>query len=150
MTGMIDTIHERIRLKRHAAGLTQQKLADLTGVKRGVVNAYEHGKSLPNLEWLSKFILICKTNYDYIIDGTGANESVVNDPLEPYSYGFLDLINGLEGKIDKSHLNSIRKKLQKLLTEIGEKQLMSIHLLEQQKDIIELLQAELHIKIKDK
>ena len=84
MSSDTNTIQERLREKRLAAGLTQQRLAELTGVKRGVVNAYEHGRNQPNLEWLSKFVLICGTSYDYIVDGQTATVNEVQEPQEHY------------------------------------------------------------------
>jgi hypothetical protein len=41
------SIGERIRLRRHVLGLTQQALADAVGVNRSTVSAWETGKQQP-------------------------------------------------------------------------------------------------------
>ncbi|MCG8379759.1 MAG: helix-turn-helix transcriptional regulator [Proteobacteria bacterium] len=126
-------------------------MAELTGVKRGVINAYEHGKNLPNLGWLSKFVVICNTDYSYIIDGKDSNDKVVHEPVEPYHPdGLMDMIQDLGDKLDASTLEKLKRSVDSILTELKEKQDLSIHLINQQKEIINLLQTKLQIKIKDK
>lgn len=48
MSHTIPTIFcQKLRAKRVAAGITQGDLAEITGIPRPVINAYENGRSVP-------------------------------------------------------------------------------------------------------
>lgn len=44
------TVHNRVRVLRSDAGMTQQALAEAIGVSRQTVNAIETGRYMPSLE----------------------------------------------------------------------------------------------------
>ncbi|MBV6647450.1 MAG: helix-turn-helix domain-containing protein [Cyclobacteriaceae bacterium] len=151
MSSYSRTIPQRIKEKRIEANLTQQRLAELTGVKRGVVNAYENGNNSPSLDWLSKFIVICNTTYDYVLDGGGEQDlAIIEEEAAPYGkYDILQLIDNLGDKIDEDLYEAIRLKSSKLIQQLNESQSKVIKLLEQQNQIVGFLKDKLDIDLGD-
>ena len=58
---------ERIRECRIKAGLSQEKLAELTGVTRQAVTKWESGQSAPNTENLFKLAQVLGTTVDFLL-----------------------------------------------------------------------------------
>ena len=62
------TFGEKIKSYRKAAGLTQEKVAEIIGVKRSAYAYYETGKSKPKLPILMKIASIYNTTADDLLD----------------------------------------------------------------------------------
>lgn len=60
-------IDENIKFIRKQKKLTQQKFADLIGIKRSSLGAYEEGRAKPNYQTLGKIAAICKISIDRLI-----------------------------------------------------------------------------------
>ena len=52
-------VNENIRFLRKKINLTQQQFADLIGIKRSLVGAYEEGRAEPRLINLSRMAMDC-------------------------------------------------------------------------------------------
>ena len=75
-------IGRRIKCKRNAIGLTQEKISELLQVSVGYVSQIERGITKPNLEMLSAIseILDCDIS-DLISDVTTENQNFLNTEL---------------------------------------------------------------------
>ena len=61
-------INENIRFLRKRSGHTQEQFADLVGIKRSLVGAYEEGRAEPRLANLSRMAEIFQTSVDTLIN----------------------------------------------------------------------------------
>lgn len=82
-------INERIRLKRRELGMTQQALADKTGVNRVTVTGWEKGDYQPNGVNLQQLAEALETNAKWLTDGvtdeqTNVSFSKFNNPRGEY------------------------------------------------------------------
>lgn len=78
------SIGSRIRELRKKAGLTQDELAEIIGVKRGVtISNYEKGEREPDLENIRKIAAHFNVTSDWLINGT----SVITEPPVVYNAG---------------------------------------------------------------
>lgn len=68
---MADSIHTRITKARKAAGLKQNELASVMGVKPQAVNSWEKGKTRPKAEHLAMLVTVLRTTFDYLHKGIG-------------------------------------------------------------------------------
>ena len=59
--------HEKLKMLRKKKGLTQQEVAELVHVERGVYTKWELGKSNPNYENLSMLACIFDVSLDYLL-----------------------------------------------------------------------------------
>lgn len=57
-----------IRRYRDAAGLSQQQLADFTGVSKGFISALEGGRSIPNLDMLLRIAKALRLRPGLLVD----------------------------------------------------------------------------------
>lgn len=61
------------------AGLSQEKLADIIGVKRVTLAAWETGRNEPNSEYIRKIAIACGVTTDWLLempeDFTGMDKS---------------------------------------------------------------------------
>ncbi len=62
-----DTIGGRIEYLRRNEGLTQEKLAEILMIKRELLNMYENGKRILNIDILLKLADIFRTTTDFIL-----------------------------------------------------------------------------------
>ena len=69
----------RIRKKR---GYTQQDLADVIGITREALSAYENGRNRLYDEMVSRFALALETTTDEILGLSSANQPKGNDSLK--------------------------------------------------------------------
>ena len=72
------TLNEKIKNARKAAGLTQQQLADATGIDRQVYSMYERGARNPRLEKLKKIADACGVALDYFGDTESLQKRIVD------------------------------------------------------------------------
>jgi transcriptional regulator with XRE-family HTH domain len=55
--GLAESIGRRVRAAREAAGLSQESLAEMSGINRGFLGELERGESSPTVTTLEK---VCK------------------------------------------------------------------------------------------
>jgi len=60
-------VNENIRFLRKKINLTQQQFADLIGIKRSLVGAYEEGRAEPRLINLSRMAMVFETSVDILM-----------------------------------------------------------------------------------
>jgi transcriptional regulator with XRE-family HTH domain len=72
----IHDIPKRIREERRRLGLTQDALADATGVSRSTIAGYEHGRSSADVTFLAA-LHAAKADINYILTGVRQSESAV-------------------------------------------------------------------------
>lgn len=58
---------EKIKSARIAAGMSQNEIAEKTGMSRSQYQQYEQGKRRPKLENLSKIAKACNVDIDYFL-----------------------------------------------------------------------------------
>ena len=63
----MEKFHEKLKMLRKKKGLTQQEVAELVHVERGVYTKWELGKSNPNYENLSMLACIFDVSLDYLL-----------------------------------------------------------------------------------
>lgn len=68
-------IGQRIKQKRKAAGLTQEKLSEELSVTVGYVSQIEGGRVKANLEMLGKIATILNCDVGYLVSGTASEQS---------------------------------------------------------------------------
>ena len=69
-----------LRERRQAAGLTQQKLADMVGTSKGVISELETGVARYNEDWLQKFAAVLGISpADLLVPIGGITETSAND-----------------------------------------------------------------------
>ena len=76
------TLGEKIKACRQAAGMSQEKVAELVGVSRQAVTKWEANQSAPNTENLFKLAEILGTTVDFLL----ASREAENFPAEQISY----------------------------------------------------------------
>lgn len=76
------TIGGRIARLRKKQKLTQKTLAEQTKVSRSLIGQIEANNVKPTLEFLKKFIRICNTSYEAVIEGKNL-ELDLNMAFEP-------------------------------------------------------------------
>lgn len=96
----IALIGRRIREVRKARGLSQQGLADLTGIATPQLSSYETGKKAPSLFTIAKLSTALETSIDYLYFGSPSEafinqsadfgETVVNCFRKLYELGVID------------------------------------------------------------
>lgn len=64
---MINIVAERFRVCRLKAGLTQQDVASILGIKQVSVLAWEKGKALPRADKLPEIAALYQTTVDYLL-----------------------------------------------------------------------------------
>lgn len=69
MTYDLDTLGSRLRRIRCGQGLSQQALADLSGLKRGAIAHYESGKNCPSLPALVALAKALHRSADELLGG---------------------------------------------------------------------------------
>ncbi|KAF0204344.1 MAG: putative transcriptional [Bacteroidetes bacterium] len=76
-------ITNNIRKNRFFADeMTQQQLADLTGVTRQTIVAIENGKYFPTLELAFKISKVFKTSLEEVFSYEDGSEQKLNEPKE--------------------------------------------------------------------
>lgn len=68
-------IGQRIKAKRKAVGLTQEKLSEELSVTVGYISQIESGKVKVNLEMLGKIASIINCDVGYLVSGTVSEQS---------------------------------------------------------------------------
>ena len=71
-------INEKIKEARKAAGLTQQQVADATGIDRQVYSMYERGARNPRLDKLGKIAEACGVGLDYFGNTESLQKRIVD------------------------------------------------------------------------
>lgn len=66
-------IGERIKRKRLALGLEQQKLAELIGLKKTTMSQIESGRCKPSLDGITRIASVLNCTTDYLINGEDQN-----------------------------------------------------------------------------
>ncbi len=130
------TVGERLQAIRKKQGLTQEGLAELMGdVSRAQVASYESGKNQPPWPFLVKFVRVCNSSYEEVLEGKAPKEKVPPREGAPNS-GDDDLllfINDLP--LEEEDKN-------RLLTEVG---MLYLKLNEQKDKIMEILMKRLNL-----
>ena len=105
------TLGEKIKACRQAAGMSQEKVAELVGVSRQAVTKWEANQSAPNTENLFKLAEILGTTVDFLL----ASREAENSPAEQISY----LYKMEEEKKAKARRDKLRSNLLLTLAVIG-------------------------------
>lgn len=63
----MEKFHEKLKMLRKKKGLTQQEVAELVHVERGVYTNWELGNRNPNYENLSMLVCIFDVSLDYLL-----------------------------------------------------------------------------------
>lgn len=105
------TLGEKIKACRQAAGMSQEKVAELVGVSRQAVTKWEANQSAPNTENLFKLAEIFGTTVDFLLTSREAE----NSPAEQISY----LYKMEEEKKAKARRDKLRSNLLLTLAVIG-------------------------------
>lgn len=93
----MEKFHEKLKMLRKKKGLTQQEVAELVHVERGVYTNWELGNRNPNYENLSMLVCIFDVSLDYLL----------GDYLEISKERYLKL---KKQKEEKKNLFSVRLK----------------------------------------
>ena len=106
------TVGEALRELRRARGLTQQQLANATGVRRAAVSDYERGVTSPNLESLDRLLVALQADLtDFsaalrmvpirrrLAGGDRRPEDVEVAALLAAEKAFLDWVEALRGRV---------------------------------------------------
>ncbi|MBW8142312.1 helix-turn-helix domain-containing protein [Streptococcus pseudopneumoniae] len=93
----MEKFHEKLKMLRKKEGLTQQEVAELVHVERGVYTNWELGNRNPNYENLSMLVCIFDVSLDYLL----------GDYLEISKERYLKL---KKQKEEKKNLFSVRLK----------------------------------------
>lgn len=91
-------INEKIKVARKAAGLTQQQVADATGIDRQVYSMYERGARNPRLEKLEKIAEACGVTLDYFGNTESLQKRIVDKKEYRRLYMQLYMKNYRKGK----------------------------------------------------
>lgn len=77
---MSNQISQQLRLKRHVLGLSQVRLAQLSGVAQQNISAYEQGDKMPSVQTLAK---LARHVGEFVITAEleGTN-TIPNDPTK--------------------------------------------------------------------
>lgn len=65
-------VGKRVRMARHAAGLSQEDLATAAGVRGQTIHRYERGAVLPGLDALEGIAAATSVTMDWLATGEGA------------------------------------------------------------------------------
>lgn len=94
---------ERLRAARKKAGLTQQRLAEKSGLATGTIQQYELNKRTPKPEAVAKIAEALDLGYSYTKDG------------EPYFYDFVDTVQRPEYAKNEKFNNIQYKDAQRII-----------------------------------
>lgn len=110
---------KRLKESRHIKGVTQQKLAELTGIHDKVIARYERGGTLPNLENLTKIAEALEVSIDFFAFEHSEPKGipVVHDPQLYGRYFVLETLNEKDRDSVLNLLDSLiaRQKLKEIL-----------------------------------
>lgn len=102
----MNSIGERIRIKRKELGLTLKQVYDETGISTGNLSDIERGKYVPSSFNLSKLATLLKCSVDWILNGdTEISNTEISNISEDEKY-ILSLYNQLTD-IDKKELQEL-------------------------------------------
>ncbi len=87
---------EKIRALRLEKGLTQAQLADMIGVVKGSISAYEQGKKHPSVEVLIKLCSVFDVSSDYLIGLSDTMNLMKSDLTDEQMAMIRSLIQELE------------------------------------------------------
>ncbi len=73
-------IGERIKEKRKAKGMSQEKLYEKTGIQNTTISAFENGKRIPGLQALAAIAQALDTTIDELYFGPKDTAFIVNAP----------------------------------------------------------------------
>ena len=92
----MDTVAKNITSLRMAAGMSQQRLADLLGVTRSAVSYYESGRISPKMAMLEKIAAV----FDVSVADLVYDEAVypVSDGITETEYKLLRAFRGLSAE----------------------------------------------------
>lgn len=74
------TLPERLKLLRAERGLSQNALADLLGLSRGIIGNYEIGARAPDYETLRQFAHFYDVSLDYLLGETDIRQRLLSEP----------------------------------------------------------------------
>jgi transcriptional regulator with XRE-family HTH domain len=123
LSRILTTVGERIKEYRKKSGLSQEDIAKRVGVSRSLIAQIETNLSNPSLEFLSNFVRIANTTYNYIIEGVedanlnanlNANLSTFNEPESTYGS---EKIKEIE--LENMRLKAENEALYKAFRELG-------------------------------
>ncbi len=92
-------ISQRIILLRESKGLTQERLADMVGVKNTTISAYENDINFPSLEVLIRLANIFNVTTDQLL---GVNELEVSNIEQSYYENLFKDMVSVKGLSDKN------------------------------------------------
>ncbi len=88
MSRQTSNIAKRLKLLRHAAGLTQKALAHRLNISRSGLANYESGKRLPDTQMMLQIAEFFRVSREYI---TGEEEALPAKSVAEFCDGVLDL-----------------------------------------------------------
>lgn len=97
----MSNLAENLKYLRRKKGLTQQQLADLMGIKRSVVGAYEETRAEPKYDLLKKMANYFEMTMDEIA------HDIINDKWKPKSKGDKSSVRVLAITVDKEERENI-------------------------------------------
>ena len=97
----MEKFHEKLKMLRKKKGLTQQEVAKLVHVERGVYTNWELGNRNPNYENLSMLACVFDVSIDYLL----------GDYLEISKERYLKLQGGKKKILEEDKLSAFCKKL---------------------------------------
>lgn len=72
------SLSDRLKEERTKKGVSQQKLAELTGTHYSNVGRYERGDAKPSAEILNRIAQVLEVSPDYLINGTLSDKAIHN------------------------------------------------------------------------
>ena len=75
------SLSDRLKEERTKKGVSQQKLAELTGTHYSNVGRYERGDAKPSAEILNRIAQVLEVSPDYLINGT-LNDKAINNLID--------------------------------------------------------------------
>lgn len=78
------TFAERLKLLRKERRLTQEKMAELTGISKSSISMYENGNRIPELETFESLADFFNVNMDYLKGKSDIRGIFDNNTLSPF------------------------------------------------------------------
>lgn len=100
------SIGKRISARREQLKLTQEQIADMTGLTENQLSGLENGKAMPQSETVVKLSKVLQTSTDYILTGT---DHVDDDYLIDDIVQKSKLCNKRERNIISEHITVLLK-----------------------------------------
>ena len=105
MSEIVKIVGERVRSYRNQAGLSQESLAEKSGLSYTFISAIERGKKNPSIESIEKLVIAFNISYEKLFENIVPGENKNTIPLDCYNMvnsltlpeqkAILDLLEGI-------------------------------------------------------